>query len=93
MEYAVEEYVTPKGTSPFSEWLNQLKDNIAVAKIMARIDRAAHGNFGDWKSLAGTKGIFEMRETHGGGYRIYYSLIGRKLFYFWQVQQKKIRKK
>jgi putative addiction module killer protein len=93
MEYQIEEYVSANGDAPFSEWLSELKDVIAIAKITARIDRAAHGNFGDWKSLVGTKGVFEMRETHGGGYRIFYSLVGKKIILLLAGSTKKDQKK
>jgi len=79
MVYEVEEYVTANGKSPYAEWFDALKDQIAKAKIMARIDRAAHGNFGDWKPLSGTKGVSEMRENYGPGYRIYFTIVGRKV--------------
>ena len=79
MLYDIEEYVTANGESPFSDWLSKLKDGIARAKLTARIDRAAHGNFGDWKPRVGAKGLFEMRENFGPGYRLFYSVIGQKV--------------
>ena len=79
MQYEIEEYVTAEGKSPYADWLDNLKDIIARAKLTARIDRAAHGNFGDWKSLAGANGLFELRESHGPGYRVFYSIVGRKI--------------
>ncbi len=69
-QYDIEEYLAEDGTSPFQTWLLGLKDKIARGKILARIDRAAFGNFGDWKSIQGVKGLFEMREHYGRGYRI-----------------------
>lgn len=77
MKYDVEEYISSSGKVPFADWLLGLKDVVAQAKLIARIDRAAHGNFGDWKSLA--DGVFEMRESHGPGYRIFYAVVGRKI--------------
>lgn len=79
MMYAIEEYVAANGKSPFAVWYGGLKDKVAKAKLAARIDRAAHGNFGDWKSLSGAKGVFEMREHHGSGYRIFYGLVGGRV--------------
>jgi len=79
MVYEVEEYVMPSGKSPYAEWFDALKDMVAKAKILARIDRAAHGNFGDWKPLSGTKGLSELRENYGPGYRIYFTIVGRKV--------------
>jgi len=79
MIYGIEEYITPSGKSPYAEWFDDLRDTIGKAKIAARIDRAAHGNFGDWKSIKGAQGVYEMRENYGPGYRIYYSIVGRKI--------------
>src|ERR1700679_1873358 len=79
MEYQIEEYITANGKSPYAKWIGDLKDTVGRAKLAARIDRAVHGNFGDWKSLSGTKGVFEMRENYGPGYRIYYSIVRRKI--------------
>src|ERR1700733_13840348 len=79
MDYEVEEYVMVSGRKPFAEWLADLRDRIARTKLTARIDRAARGNFGDWKSLSDARGVFEMRENYGPGYRIYYSVVGRKI--------------
>jgi putative component of toxin-antitoxin plasmid stabilization module len=40
-------YVTANGTDIVGEWLVGLKDVRTRAKIVARIDRLAAGNFGD----------------------------------------------
>jgi putative addiction module killer protein len=77
--YQIAEYVTASGKSPYAEWFDGVKDTIARAKLAARIDRAAHGNFGDWKALAGAKGVYEMRENYGPGYRVFYSIVGREV--------------
>jgi putative addiction module killer protein len=58
-------------TAQFSAWLKGLKDAKAVASIIARIDRAQKGNFGDSKSLKG--GLSEMRVDVGPGYRVYFT--------------------
>jgi putative addiction module killer protein len=78
-QYEIEEYVDPEGKLPFSEWLLGLRDAVARAKLTARIDRASFGNFGDWKAIKNAPGIFEMREHFGPGYRIYYSIVGKKI--------------
>ncbi len=64
-QYDIEEYETVDGKVPFGEWLLNLKDKMARAKIRARIRRASFGNFGDWKDIKGTQRIFEMRENYG----------------------------
>jgi len=57
------------------DWLARLADLQAKARILARIDRLAVGNFGDSKPLRG--GISELRIDWGPGYRVYYALVGR----------------
>jgi putative addiction module killer protein len=74
-QYDVKEYVAPDGKKPYGTWLKGLKDGRAKAKLLARADKAAYGNFGDWKPIKGVKGLFEMREHYGPGYRIYYAII------------------
>ncbi|MGR3292783.1 MAG: type II toxin-antitoxin system RelE/ParE family toxin [Candidatus Scalindua sp.] len=78
-QYDIEEYETITGKAPFGEWLLNLKDERAKAKIRARIRRASFGNFGDWKDIKGVKGILEMREHYSPGYRILYAVIGKKM--------------
>ena len=78
-QYSVVEYVTTHGKSPFGKWLLGLKDKRAKIKLHARIRRASLGNFGDWKDVKGAKGLFEMREHYGQGYRIFYTIIDNKI--------------
>jgi putative addiction module killer protein len=58
------------------DWLTQLADARAQAKIATRINRLAAGNFGDCKSLR--QGLYELRVDWGPGYRVYYAMIGRE---------------
>ena len=58
-----------------AEWLEDLADDRATAKIADRIDRLSRGNFGDRKALG--RGLFELRIDWGPGYRVYYAMIGR----------------
>ncbi len=78
-KYDIEEYITENGKTPFSEWAEGLKDKTAQRKVSQRIDRASLGNFGDYKSIKGSNGIFEMREHYGSGYRIFYSIVENKI--------------
>jgi len=78
-KFEIESYVTEDGETPFLAWLLRLNDKKIQAKLYARLDRASFGNFGDWKALSGTKGIYEMREHFGQGYRIYYAIVGKKV--------------
>ena len=59
----------------FDDWLSQLADARAQAKIASRINRLAAVNFGDCKPLS--QGLCELRIDWGPGYRIYYATIGR----------------
>ncbi len=77
--YEIKQYTKESGKAPFSEWLRVLKDKTAQRKIVQRIDRASLGNFGDFKSIKGAKGVFEMREHYGAGYRVFYSVIENRI--------------
>jgi len=77
--YEIEEYVTENGESPFAEWLKGLRDKNVQSRILKRISRARLGNLGDWKSIEDAKGIFELREHYGAGYRIFFSFVGKKV--------------
>ncbi|EGY34215.1 type II toxin-antitoxin system RelE/ParE family toxin [Aggregatibacter actinomycetemcomitans] len=61
-------------TEEFSGWLENLTDELAIVNIVARIERAKLGNFGDHKSVG--NGVYEMRITKGKGYRVYYARKG-----------------
>ncbi|MDP2369289.1 type II toxin-antitoxin system RelE/ParE family toxin [Rhodoferax sp.] len=65
-------------TDEFSTWLRGLKSIHAKAVIFNRLDRAAKGNFGDSKALAG--GLSELRVDVGPGYRIYYARRGEVVY-------------
>ena len=73
----VERYQTRSGQIPFTEWLLQLNDAMARARISNRIDRLSDGSLGDWRSVGG--GVFELRIEHGPGYRVYYGQAGMTL--------------
>lgn len=68
-------YITESGRDVFGEWLADLDDPRAYAKILVRIDRLAAGNLGDCKSLR--DGVSELRVDWGPGYRVYYAMTGR----------------
>ena len=78
--------VTPKevvafraqdGRVPFEEWLDDLKDKRAVARILARLARVRQGNLGDCKPVG--EGVSELRVDYGPGYRVYFGQHGRTL--------------
>lgn len=58
-------------TEVFAEWLGQLRDLVAKARVLARLDSARLGNLGDTKSVGG--GVSEIRVRVGAGYRIYFT--------------------
>jgi putative addiction module killer protein len=55
----IRHYVTQSGIDVLAEWLAELADDHARARIADRIDRLSGGNFGDRKSLGG--GLGELR--------------------------------
>jgi putative addiction module killer protein len=66
----IELYVTPDGKTPFTDWLEALKDRKARAKIRVRLDRLRLGNLGDCKPAGA--GVSELRIDYGPGYRVYF---------------------
>jgi putative addiction module killer protein len=65
------------GREPAREWISSLKDRVGKSRILVRIARAELGNWGDYKSVG--DGVFELRVSHGPGYRIYFGLEGADL--------------
>lgn len=79
-------YVLPKeigvfrcrdGHVPFEEWLNDLRDKRAVARVLARLARVRLGNLGDCRPLG--EGVSELRVDYGPGYRVYFGQQGQTL--------------
>jgi len=58
-------------TEVYRDWINDLKDRAGRARIQMRVDRLAHGNPGQHRSL--THGIAELKIDVGPGYRVYYT--------------------
>ena len=69
---SVKIYETQEGKRPFESWFKKLKDMVGKARIVARIERAGAGNFGNYRELG--EGVFELKEPYGPGYRIYFSV-------------------
>lgn len=67
---SLEYYTTEDGKCPYIEWFENLSYEYQV-KILARLDRLAEGNKGDWKHLENSK-LSELRLHFGSGYRIYF---------------------
>lgn len=65
-------------TRIFIDWLDELRDDRAIAVINRRLLMlAAHGHFGDSKQVA--KGVVEMRIRFGPGYRVYLTRRGKQI--------------
>ncbi|WP_027173485.1 type II toxin-antitoxin system RelE/ParE family toxin [Methylobacterium sp. 10] len=64
-------------TDVFDGWLRGLRDARAKARVALRLDRLAHGNAGDMKSVG--EGVSELRIDYGPGYRIYFVRRGEAL--------------
>jgi len=65
-------------TDEFDHWLAGLRDPIAKARIVQRIQAASLGNFGDCEPVG--EGISEMRVHVGAGYRVYYTRRGQVVY-------------
>ncbi len=70
-------YRTREGRLPFDEWLRELRDQNAVARVLARIGRIRLGNLGDCKPVG--EGVSELRVDYGPGYRTYFDQKGSTL--------------
>jgi putative addiction module killer protein len=75
--YEIDYYVTKESKKPFKEWLENLRDSKARAKIRVRLDRARLGNLGDNRAVG--EGVRELRVDYGPGYRIYFAIEGNRL--------------
>jgi putative addiction module killer protein len=64
-------------TDEFDNWLSDLVDQKAKAKIASRIERLSLGNPGDVKPIG--EGISEMRVSYGPGYRVYFKQTGKAI--------------
>ena len=58
-------------TEAYRDWINDLADRTARARIQMRVDRLAHGNPGQHRQL--THGVSELKIDVGPGYRVYYT--------------------
>lgn len=62
-------------TEIYAQWLDELRDIRARARIQVRVERLAGGNAGDAKPVG--EGVSELRIDYGPGYRVYFTKHGR----------------
>ena len=67
----IEFYRTQNGRTPFTEWLETLRDRKTQTTIRGRLTRLELGNLGDFRSVG--EGVNELRIHYGPGYRIYFA--------------------
>jgi putative addiction module killer protein len=65
-------------SSNFSDWLNDLSDDIARVRILDRLTKATLGHFGDCEPVG--EGVSEMRIHAGAGYRVYFVRTGSVVY-------------
>lgn len=68
-QYEVAVFQDRSGERPYLEWLDSL-DWKTQERILARVARMKHGQFGDCKSI--DPGLYELRLFFGPGYRVYF---------------------
>ena len=64
-------------TEHFANWLDNLRDIQAKARVLVRIERLASENAGDVKPVG--EGVSEMRINYGAGYRVCFIQRGSEL--------------
>lgn len=64
-------------TETYAQWLDNLRDLQARARIQVRIERLSAGNAGDVKTVG--EGVSELRIDYGPGYRVYFTKRGREV--------------
>ncbi|MCZ7907709.1 type II toxin-antitoxin system RelE/ParE family toxin [Agrobacterium leguminum] len=66
-------------SAEFDEWLKALKDRAGKVRILHRLTAAEHGNFGDCEPVG--EGVSEMRIHFGPGYRVYFTRVGKRVYF------------
>ena len=78
-------------TDIFADWLKNLRDIKARARIAVRIELAERGNFGDCVPLG--EGVSEMRLHFGPGYRLYFWQQGSQVYWLLAGGDKSVQKR
>lgn len=63
-------YQDENGKEPFTDWLNDLRDQKGRRVILKRIGRLEQGLYGDCEPVG--EGVSELRIFLGPGYRVYF---------------------
>lgn len=61
-------------TESFERWLDGLRDAPTRRRLVLRLRKASLGQLGDVKPVS--KGVYEMREFFGPGWRMYHARRG-----------------
>lgn len=64
-------------TESYAQWIDNLRDLQARARVQVRIERLAAGNSGDVKAIG--EGVSELRIDYGPGYRVYFTKRGSEV--------------
>lgn len=76
-------------TDVFADWIDNLRDIRAKARIFVRIERLAAGNPGHVEPVA--EGVSELKIDYGPGYRVYFKKRGQELVFCWPVATKALK--
>jgi putative addiction module killer protein len=63
-------YANQDGYEPFTEWMNNLRDQQGKRRILQRLRRLEQSNYGDVAPIG--DGLSELRMFFGSGYRVYF---------------------
>ena len=64
-------------TETYAQWIDNLRDLQARARVQVRIERLVAGNPGDVRAVG--EGVSELRIDYGPGYRVYFTKRGREV--------------
>ncbi len=70
-------YADDRGNEPFTTWLYGLRDSVGRKRILARVARLEHGNYGDCQPVG--EGLSELRMFFGSSYRVYFGEHANKI--------------
>ena len=68
-------YRREDGREPFTQWLEEVRDKVAQARIRVGLRQVQAGNFGDSEPVG--EGVIELRVHIGAGYRVYCARRGK----------------